>query len=172
MNHFPSLINQIIDSNDQISIILKKAVEEVTLLLKAATDYEGSMVGSFYTAAYYDEMKIHLVELDDLKRQWNEQVNVEKKDDVQTQEGVFHLLNEMIGLDEVKTRVNDFYQFFKYQKIRKEKGFQSKDEVSLNMILTGNPGTGKTTIARLFAEIYYELGVLPRKEVIEMDHHS
>src|SRR6476646_5107925 len=66
-------------------------------------------------------------------------------------------------------RVNDYYQFFNYQKLRSEKGFQTKDEVSLNMILTGNPGTGKTTIARLFSGMYYEVGVLPRKEVIEVD---
>ena len=78
-------------------------------------------------------------------------------------------LNRMIGLESVKRKLNDFYQFIKYQKLRKEIGFQIKDEVSLNMILTGNPGTGKTTIARLFAKIYHELGVLPGQEVVEVD---
>lgn len=75
----------------------------------------------------------------------------------------------MIGMEQVKKRVNDFYRFLKYQKHRKEHGFHIKDELILNMVLTGNPGTGKTTIARLLARIYHELGVLPREEVIEVD---
>ncbi|WP_338469363.1 AAA family ATPase [Niallia sp. XMNu-256] len=157
------------DFSGKMIDLLETVIEVTALLLKAANDYEGSMVGTFYTSAHYDELKQHLSHLEELKGQWLLLFEDETQEEEQSTEQALQELNDMIGLHSVKSRVNDFYQFFKYQKIRKEKGFQTKDEVSLNMILTGNPGTGKTTIARLFSQMYYELGVLPRKEVVEVD---
>ena len=164
LNHMDS-----ISLYNDLKTILEQAIDGAALLLKAATDYENSMIGSFHTAAHYDEMKLHLAHLEDLKKQWAELFVKEESDEEEEDERALHQLNELIGLESVKMRVNDYYQFFNYQKLRSEKGFQTKDEVSLNMILTGNPGTGKTTIARLFSGMYYEVGVLPRKEVIEVD---
>ncbi|SDB89779.1 AAA+-type ATPase, SpoVK/Ycf46/Vps4 family [Pelagirhabdus alkalitolerans] len=78
-------------------------------------------------------------------------------------------LEEMVGLNQVKTYMNQYYHYLKYQQDRKSIGFQMVDEPGLHMIITGNPGTGKTTIARLLAEIYHELGLLESKEVIEVN---
>lgn len=164
LNHMDS-----ISLYHDLKTILEQAIDGAALLLKAATDYENSMIGSFHTAAHYDEMKLHLAQLEDLKKQWAELFVNKESEEEEEDERALHQLNELIGLESVKMRVNDYYQFFNYQKLRFEKGFQTKDEVSLNMILTGNPGTGKTTIARLFSGMYYEVGVLPRKEVIEVD---
>ena len=164
LNHMDS-----ISLYNDLKTILEQAIDGAANALKAATDYESSMIGSFHTAAHYDEMKLHLAHLEDLKKQWAELFVKEESDGEEEDERALHQLNELIGLESVKMRVNDYYQFFNYQKLRSEKGFQTKDEVSLNMILTGNPGTGKTTIARLFSGMYYEVGVLPRKEVIEVD---
>ena len=161
-------INQSI-YNSSMKTILEQAIDRVALLLKSATDYENSMIGSFHTSAYLDEMKLHLSNLEDLKNKWVELFVTEEKDEEVENESAVLQLNELIGLESVKMRVNEYYQYFKYQKLRSEKGFQTKDEVSLNMILTGNPGTGKTTIARLFSWMYYEVGVLPRNVVIEVD---
>ncbi|MFC0524993.1 AAA family ATPase [Pontibacillus salicampi] len=78
-------------------------------------------------------------------------------------------LDDMVGLDEIKSYIHRYYQYLKYQQKRKNLGFHMSDEPELHMIISGNPGTGKTTIARLLANIYYELGLLDTKEVIEVN---
>jgi SpoVK/Ycf46/Vps4 family AAA+-type ATPase len=149
--------------------LLEEVVEESTSLLKATSEYEKTMVGAFHTAVHFDDMKKHLAVIEEIKVAWTELFAPKTSHMEEVEHNPLEELNSMIGLESVKRKVNDFYQFIKYQKLRKEIGFQSKDEVSLNMILTGNPGTGKTTIARLFAKIYHELGVLPGEEVVEVD---
>ena len=149
--------------------ILEEIIEQSASLLKATSEYEKSIAGAFHTAVHFENMKLHIHTINELKQQWSELFADDTLSEEDDAVSSLDELNGMIGLESVKKRVNDFYQFFKYQKLRKEKGFQTKDEVSLNMILTGNPGTGKTTIARLFAKIYHELGVLPSKEVVEAD---
>ncbi|MEH6996688.1 AAA family ATPase [Neobacillus drentensis] len=161
--------------NEPLSLQYKKLVELLTEaievngnLLTAAEEYEESIKGVFHTATYYEDLKLHLSRLEDIKKNWKN-LFIVAVDVQQDSENALDQLNEIIGMEVVKKRVNDFYKFLKYQKDRKELGFQTKDELSLNMVLTGNPGTGKTTIARLLAKIYHELDVLPRPEVIETD---
>lgn len=152
----------------KLAVLLSDSIDITGSLLKAAEEYEESIKGVFHTATYFDELKVHLSGLEEIKQNW-EKLFIVEEDFKQDSDNALEQLNEMIGMEIVKKRVNDFYQFLKYQRDRKELGFQTKDELSLNMVLTGNPGTGKTTIARLLAKIYHELEVLPRPEVIETD---
>lgn len=77
-------------------------------------------------------------------------------------------LDEMTGLSEVKDQVHSLSDYLQIQKIRKELGLQNPS-LSRHMIFYGNPGTGKTTVARLLGRIFKELGLLKTGQLIETD---
>ncbi len=140
--------------------------EQVVLLLKATEEYYDSISGVFHTSVYLDEIKKYLETIENLKRKVPH--NQEQLELISRTNSLLEL-ERMIGLKEVKKRVNQHYHYLQYQEKRKGLGFKMKDEVSLNMVLTGNPGTGKTTLARLLAKIYHELDMLPNSDVVEVD---
>jgi SpoVK/Ycf46/Vps4 family AAA+-type ATPase len=151
---------------NKLKNLFESLVKEVSSLLKAVTEFEASFSGVFYASVHYENIKMHVEAIETIKTEWLSVFGIHDKLE-QLETNALDQLHSMIGLSPVKERIQKFYRFLKYQKVRQSLGYQTKDELSLNMILTGNPGTGKTTIARLLARIYHELGVLPRDAVIE-----
>lgn len=83
-------------------------------------------------------------------------------------ENILQELNSLIGLSSVKREVEGLINVVKNRKRREELGLK-QPELSLHMVFSGNPGTGKTTVARLIAEIYHELGLISGGQLIEVD---
>ncbi|MBX9850381.1 MAG: AAA family ATPase [Cytophagaceae bacterium] len=86
----------------------------------------------------------------------------------QSLEELMKSLEEMIGLTEIKTKINDYVHYLKFLKLRQEQGFEENQKINLHSVFTGNPGTGKTSVAKLLGQIYHKMGLLSKGKIIEV----
>jgi len=89
-------------------------------------------------------------------------------DNIYKKESVEESLNSIIGLESVKNKLKDFekYMIFTNQAMASGLDIMSSN---MHMIFTGNPGSGKTTIARIMAKMLFDMGVLKENKLIEVD---
>ncbi|MBE6507889.1 MAG: AAA family ATPase [Methanobrevibacter sp.] len=98
----------------------------------------------------------------------NETGSVEEPQDESSLEEYLEELNKLVGLEKVKKDVNSLINLVQIRKIRQERGIK-QPAMSLHLVFSGNPGTGKTTVARLLSKIYHAIGLLSKGHLIETD---
>ncbi len=91
--------------------------------------------------------------------------------ETETFDSLMEELDGLVGLEGVKQDVHSLMNFIKVSNIRKERGMKVP-AISYHLVFTGNPGTGKTTVARLIAKLYYHMGILPKGHLVEADRSS
>ena len=94
---------------------------------------------------------------------------IEEGKSKETFEEVLFKLDQLIGLDEIKTKVKEHAQYIKFLNIRREKGFEENDKINIHSVFRGNPGTGKTTVAKMMGKLYHKMGLLKKGHVHEVD---
>jgi SpoVK/Ycf46/Vps4 family AAA+-type ATPase/tetratricopeptide (TPR) repeat protein len=81
-------------------------------------------------------------------------------------------LDKFTGLKAVKQAMRDFVDYLEFIKERKKLGLKTQEGISLHTVFLGNPGTGKTTIARLLGKVFKAMGLLPSGHLVEVDRSS
>lgn len=99
----------------------------------------------------------------------SDQLIVVEDEESLTFEDVFSRLNSLVGLEEIKEKVSQHARYIQFLQLRKDKGFEENDSININAVFTGNPGTGKTTVARMMGLLYKKMGLLTSGHVIEAD---
>ncbi|MFZ3221021.1 MAG: AAA family ATPase [Rhodoferax sp.] len=84
-------------------------------------------------------------------------------------ENVVKKLNALVGLARVKKQVQRLFAFVRLQNMRAKTGRKVPSGFSQHLVFTGNPGTGKTAVARIVADLYFGLGILPSNRIVEVD---
>lgn len=104
----------------------------------------------------------------DIYPQYREIVSIKQEAEKQQPKGTaYEELMELIGLTEAKQVIQSALDYQKAQKLFREKGMRD-EHPSMHMVFTGNPGTAKTTVARLFARVMRENELLPNGHIIEL----
>jgi len=84
-------------------------------------------------------------------------------------EELMEKMDALIGLKDIKEKVREHAMYLKFLKLRKEKGIEKGSIEDIHSVFIGNPGTGKTTVAKMLGLLYKKMGLLSKGHVLEVD---
>ena len=188
----------IVTGNDDINMSLKETYNEMWILFRDQTDtkvtYSGeedfsliwglrAMDGDRYipqVRKLLNKMAVYIACVSGMtvkRSEWLSVLHDRKETDPNDNEdkqfspdftATVEDLDKLIGLNQVKTEVMSMKHFIEVNQRRQQAGMKTP-HISYHCVFTGNPGTGKTTVARIVAGIYKDLGILKKGHLIETD---
>ena len=139
------------------SLARQKISDYVDNNYKKGSQNEAEFIDKVYELIVYDKFKTEY-ENEDIRPE-----NIEIKNKGANLDEALDKLNKLVGVPEVKAKVNEIMKYLEYQrKIGEEQN------INCNMVFKGNVGTGKTTVTKIMAEILYSMGVIKTNKVIEV----
>lgn len=148
-------------------IILPTVLENLNLIIEFISQFNIGGKGE----EVFDDLKVLygncLERKNNLPEIKAEKITSSEEPTISVEEAI-NKLNELVGLEQIKQDVNSIIDLIKLREIRKEHNLSNPD-MSFHMVFSGNPGTGKTSVARILAEVYKSLGFLSKGQLIETD---
>lgn len=102
------------------------------------------------------------------KEEQQENIQLQTMFDMDELEKSLAELDSLVGLQEVKSEISTLTNLMRIRRIRSERGMKAPD-TSQHLVFSGNPGTGKTTVARIISKVYHALGFLSKGHLVEVD---